>query len=459
MEKLTLPSGVIYIGNCLKVLPQLPEQSIHSVITSPPYFNQRDYETGQWEGGDSKCDHKGPPMRTKANINKNWDGGNDIKNQECREFFKTACKKCGAVRVKDNQLGLEETPDCLALLRGERPCKACYVCKLVRIFRKVRKVLHDDGVVFLNLGDSYSGSGSGGSVGLQATNIGSLSSLDRRAGVPGFKCKDLMGIPWRVALALQTDGWYLRSDIPWVKRNGMPAGNIKDRPGTALEHIFLLAKNERYYFDMEAIKKPGSVLNGIDPNPDRSFRNTDLWFESLQPPHGLVGMGDELVGLDVTVDPWKGAHYATFPRWLVRPLILCSTSQKGCCKECGTPWERIVEKEKVSRVRPNQYVKREGKKGTGNVVNQNTSTMIVKTVGWKPTCECNCKEVTPAVILDPFGGAMTVPLMATAMNRRFVAVELNPEYARDGEFRVRTRGGIRTPSKKVEDGFATRGKV
>ena len=182
----------IYHGDCLAILPTLPDESVHCVVTSPPYWGLRDY-------------------------------------------------------AHDDQIGLEQTPE-------------EYVAQLVAVFRQVRSVLADDGTLWLNLGDSYAGTGKGPS------NVGhGRRNGQRLDGAPtewipipkGLKPKDLVGIPWRVAFALQADGWYLRADIIWAKPNPMPS-SVKDRPTSAHEHVFLFAKSERYYYDAAAIAEPAT---------------------------------------------------------------------------------------------------------------------------------------------------------------------------------------------------------
>jgi DNA modification methylase len=149
-------------GDALALLKGIPSESVQTCITSPPYFGLRDYGTAEWEGGDDEgCDHKGEPMRTRANINRNCGTGADVKNAEGRQFFRQTCGRCGATRV-DNQIGLEETPE-------------AYVAKLVEVFREVRRVLKDDGVLWLNLASSYAGGGRGNycsDVSKQKTNVG-----------------------------------------------------------------------------------------------------------------------------------------------------------------------------------------------------------------------------------------------------------------------------------------------
>lgn len=187
-------------------LAQLPDESVNCVVTSPPYWGLRDYGV-------------------------------------------------------DGQIGLESTPD-------------AFVAKMVEVFRNVRRVLRDDGTLWLNLGDSYNaagrvGHGSRDPKFKQATNRASAASVDEcRPSDPGLKPKDLIGIPWRVALALQADGWYLRSDIIWHKPNPMPE-SATDRPTKSHEYVFLMSKSEKYWYDAEAIKEDAKYLgpNGAQQSP------------------------------------------------------------------------------------------------------------------------------------------------------------------------------------------------
>lgn len=231
----------ILTGDVLDMLHTLPDASVHCVITSPPYWGLRDYGTARWEGGDPGCDHRMNSIRIRRNLAEAAnavDGGRrKAENRGDRDAlglpFPNVCRKCGARRV-DQQIGLEETP-------------TEYVARLVEVFREVRRALRDDGTLWLNLGDSYAGSGVHAA---HHANPGMSKAGARGAAVAtpvpfGLKPKDLIGIPWRVAFALQDDGWYLRSDIIWAKPNPMPE-SVTDRPTKAHEYLFLLAKSQRY---------------------------------------------------------------------------------------------------------------------------------------------------------------------------------------------------------------------
>ncbi len=232
------PDFQLHVGDALEVLQAMLAESVHCCVTSPPYWGLRDYGTGSWEGGDTDCDHKAPPTGG-PNPERYTPGGGEMFRQANDKSFTDVCGKCGATRV-DQQLGLEATPD-------------QYVANMVNVFREVRRVLRADGTLWLNIGDSYAHStekmpphrgalrepgvyGHGGG----ASEIWNGGTVSRDHGL---KPKDLVGIPWRLAFALQADGWCLRSDVVWSKPNPMPE-SVTDRPTKAHEMLFLLTKAE-----------------------------------------------------------------------------------------------------------------------------------------------------------------------------------------------------------------------
>lgn len=359
-------SVTILTGDCRDVLKTLPDQSVHCVVTSPPYFGLRSYLP---------------------------DGHPD----------------------KAKEIGLEATP-------------SEFVEQMVNVFREVRRVLRDDGTLWLNLGDSYAGSGRGGNPDdsphqKQSSNRGSrqffqsdaveAGAIGRKWVKPpvGYKPKDLIGIPWMVAFALRADGWWLRQSQPWVKRNPMPE-STKDRPTSAVETVFLLSKSETYFYDYDAVKmtrssnedangfRGGSYTGGNIDNSTlgkrtavgnkrvdkqrghsrrharfndrwdkmerseqiaaRAFRNSDLFFESISP-YGAIGNGEEIIAYDVASHPFRGAHYATFPPRLIAPMI------KAGCPVGG-------------------------------------------------------------VLIDPFGGSGTVGMVADRLQRNAILIDLHPDY-------------------------------
>jgi len=298
-------------GDVLDGLRTLPDGCVQCCVTSPPYFNLRNYQTGKWEGGDPTCEHesdgryyteRGASAASQEAFSEPGESNaKRIKKARWRE--KGTCIKCGAV-YSDNQIGLEETPE-------------QFIQKIVEVFREVRRVLREDGVLWLNFGDSYAGSGKGptGYNGLQNaekrmgfdksdSNRGSQKCNLNGGAIPaGLKSKDLMMIPQRIALAMQADGWYLRSQIPWIKRNCMPESTT-DRPTSAIEYVFLMTKSAKYFYDGEAIRVPSSESYQNDARPQGVLRQrvnknskypNEGQFKRIDPEFEVVG------GLNVAV--------------------------------------------------------------------------------------------------------------------------------------------------------------
>ena len=212
-----------------------------------------------------------------------------------------------------------------------------YVNSLVGVFREVHRVLRDDGTAWLNLGDSFSSGGRtthGTRVGIkQSTNRGSNGCADspRPPQPTGLKPKDICGIPWRVAFALQADGWYLRSDIIWAKNNPMPE-SVLDRPTRAHEYMFLLAKSEHYYYDSDAVREEAvsDTIRSSALHRDTVSTNGNGGSAARSP----TGYRNRRTVWTLNSEPFFGAHFATFPTKLVEPCVLAGTSEKGCCPRC-----------------------------------------------------------------------------------------------------------------------------
>jgi len=303
---------MIYQGDCIDILPTLEANTIQCCVTSPPYWGLRDYGV-------------------------------------------------------DGQIGLEETPD-------------AYVARLVEVFREVRRVLKDDGTLWLNLGDSYFSStkGTGGSdpktspkqAWKGATNGQSFNTIRISAGHLPIKPKDLIGTPWRVAFALQADGWYLRQDIIWAKPNPMPE-SVTDRCTKSHEYIFLLSKSARYYYDAEAIREPVKDTSGKNMRaPKLGEHRKDGNYDTVTAKTyaEIKGANRRSVWTIIT-KPFKGAHFATFPPEI--PEI--------CIKAGSKPGDTI---------------------------------------------------------LDPFSGAGTTGVVAEKFDRKYIGIELNPQYTKLAEDRI-----------------------
>jgi len=425
----------LHVGDCLKVLETLPDGCVQTCVTSPPYWNLRDYNV-------------------------------------------------------DGQLGLEGSPE-------------EYVDNLVAVFREVRRILRDDGTCWLVLGDSYVSGKSRYSTKEQTISGGGRNDAKfgklqdgQKADLyyhPYLKDKDLCGIPWHVAFALQSDGWWLRSASPWIKRTAMPE-SVTDRPSSAIEYIFLLAKNKHYYYDIDAVKKPlaestpGRMKRGIGDNhknvngapgqtphtmnqprqhaidsgeeldipAGRNRRNSDWWFESVGM---LMAEDDEILGFDVNPKPYSEAHFATYPPALIEPMILSSTSERGCCPECGSPWERVVERSFTPQDDVSHEKGVRGHNGQKPMDASNSwqgtprGSTSTTTTGWRATCECvhgigdfhdderpttmSYPEPIPCTVLDPFFGVGTTGLVADRLGRDCIGIELNAEYARLAEKRIK----------------------
>ena len=283
----------IKTGDCRDVLKDIPDQTFNCVVTSPPYWGLRDYNTGTWEGGDPDCPHK-----RLSKISKDTSTGHLAMHEQGDvvgdAIYKKKCPLCGAVR-KDLQIGLEETPE-------------EYVDAIVEVFRKVWRVLRDDGTVWLNLGDSYCGTGHKGDHKDPKHKEGRNSqrvALNNK--IKGLKQKDLVGVPWRVAFALQADGWYLRQDIIWSKPNPMPE-SVQDRCTKSHEYIFLLSKNKNYYYDIDAIREPYTE-DGSQLNHPLGKNKRSVWA--------------------VSPKPFPEAHFAVYPTELIEPCVLAGCPKDG----------------------------------------------------------------------------------------------------------------------------------
>lgn len=333
--RMELSDLTVLVGDCVAQMRTIESQSIHTCVTSPPYFGLRDYG-------------------------------------------------------HDGQIGLEDTPD-------------AFVAKLVEVFREVRRVLRDDGTIWLNLGDSYAAQRGGthqpaetlaGGVGGKSEN-GARVNRDRHDGYNptrfasriGLKHKDLIGIPWRVAFALQADGWYLRQDIIWHKPNPMPE-SVTDRCTKAHEYVFLLSKGPRYYFDAEAIKEPlapSSVARLSQSNLEQQVGSSRVPGKTNGNMKAVGGsMRNKRSVWTVTTKPFKGAHFATFPPDLIEPCILAGAPKGG-------------------------------------------------------------------TVLDPFGGSGTTAGVALKHGRKAILCELNPEYAAMIPDRVEGIAGLAVGRTPIED--------
>jgi DNA modification methylase len=329
--------------------------------------------------------------------------------------FRDVCGKCGATR-QDQQIGLEPTVD-------------AYVAELVAVFREVRRVLTDDGTLWVNLGSSY---GAG---------------------------KQLIPVPWLVGLALQQDGWILRKDNIWSKANAMPE-SVTDRTTTSHEYVLHFAKRPKYYYDAAAIAEPttweldGSKMpDGWDTGPGghgafhRNGREKgrkqgprfggdkygDLTDDEYRTKSGNVyegnGKRNKRSVWTVATHAWKEAHYATFPPKLIEPCIRAGSSERGQCPACRKPWVRVVERTVTGNrhVSPKDHNpdRNDGPDESTSRLHSQYFDYQTRTVGWAPSCACGLDPI-PDVVLDPFGGSGTTGMVCDRLNRDSILIELSP---------------------------------
>jgi len=293
----------------------LADCSVNCIVTSPPYYGLRDYGTARWEGGDPDCDHLGKLMPTRTGFNERYfdrPSSENNKQDAVHEPMGQVCTKCGAIRI-DQQIGLEQTPD-------------AYIANLVAVFRECKRILRDDGTLWVNIGDSYFSDtkGTGGPSQKQDSNAGSRYNPIKLERTNGVKPKDLIGIPWMLAFALRADGWYLRQDIIWAKPNPMPE-SVKDRCTKSHEYIFLLSKSPNYYYDYEAIKEPVSNMGKprAFSKPGNKDRNDVGRIYNPSETHNKRSVWT------VSVKPYRGTHFATYPPKLIEPCILAGCPMGG----------------------------------------------------------------------------------------------------------------------------------
>ena len=384
-----MPDVNICHGDTIEVLPTLEAQSVQTVVTSPPYFGLRDYQL----------------------LPTNWPAVSYAPIAGMAEVEIPAWEGC---------LGLEPTPD-------------MYIGHLVHVFREVRRVLRDDGTVFLNLGDSYAQSSKWGG------SSGNLNYTSKNGNIPRIKKpmvlpdKNLMMMPARLALALQADGWILRSDIIWAKKNGMPE-SVTDRPTKSHEHIFLLSKQAKYFYDGEAVRQKAGNNNHGSPkiNPGNKRKTLGSYEGSTLGKWTKEDQGRGANRRDVwhmATQPYPEAHFAVFPSAIPELCIKAGTPEKGCCVECGKAWERVTEKSPVEN--PAGY---NGSKFTNGKtaaprdnVGQGLRYETVATGRFESACKHDT-GVRPAIVLDPFSGAGTTGLVAIKLGRDYVGIEKSAKY-------------------------------
>jgi DNA modification methylase len=425
-----MPITTYLLGDATEQLKLLQDESCHMCCCSPPYWNQRDYEV-------------------------------------------------------EGQLGMEPT-------MGE------YIENLVKVFKEVKRVLRNDATLWLNLSDSYSGGGgycatspSNLNGSMQSCNKGSIATPQRK-GLP--PAKNLLGMPWRVALALQDDGWILRSDIIFAKPNPMPEP-VKDRPTKSHEYLFLFAKKPRYLYDADAIREPhtdGSIARlqravsgnhhkNVNGAPGQTPQGINQPRPNLHTPserdagNNIVGRSPHSLHRDRTTvngmnrnynpggkncrDVWtiptysfRGAHFATMAPRLARRCILAGTSEKGCCPQCGAPWVRQLSAATGGTIgkswhdHDNDAVQGMSWTAPKNGTDQ-SSYVPPQTTGWAPTCN-HLHTPVPCTVLDPFAGSGTSGLVAKELGRHSILIDLKPEYIELARQRIEGATPDKVPGHK-----------
>ena len=363
----------LYNENVMNALDKISSKSVQAVVTSPPYWRLRNYEISPtiW-GGEENCKH---------DFNDNM-----------------LCSKCGAWQ---GSLGMELLPDCLGWATGER-CNICYVCNLTNVFKKIKRVLRDDGTIWLNLGNSYNG------------KVKKANLPDNLKGVQA-KQKDVLPIAWLVGMSLQADGWYLRSDVIWGKPNHVPE-SVKDRPTKNHEYVLFMSLSPSYYYDSEAIKEiaqhdgrkdnttKGShkYKDGVVPGQARQTMAKKGSIRWQQNEHGEYVKNRRSIWW-IPTRSHHNMHSAVFPPDLAKMCILAGTSNYAC-EHCNSPWERAVARE------------------------QDDNSCVIKTAGWVPTCKCFNQGEGRSIVLDPFAGSGTTMEVAKQLGRKSIGIELSPKF-------------------------------
>jgi site-specific DNA-methyltransferase (adenine-specific) len=396
-------------GNCLERLRELPDESVQCCVTSPPYWGLRDYGTGQWEGGDAGCDHRANGERRQLPHG----DGRPVETDSYAQTrtllagvgatFKDVCGKCGATRI-DQQLGLEKTPE-------------EYIAKMVEVFREVRRVLRDDATLWLNVGDSYA---AGGGKQVVQTKNASHGLDGMRHKTPGFKPKDLVGIPWMLAFALRADGWHLRQDIIWAKPNPMPE-SVTDRCTKSHEYIFLLSKSAKYYFDHEAIKEPS-----VTCDPRRPYTSQGAWDMDGRPEDQQHG-GEPRSFKGSKFNQGKTAEHQ-LGRASAKPRTAGNKSHKLVTEYEGSDSEEHRTAAGLMKIADVPWETR-NKRDVWTVATQPYKEAHFATFPPKLIEPCILAGSKPGgIVLDPFAGSGTTGVVALRHKRDFIGIELNPDY-------------------------------
>lgn len=385
------PAYRLVQGDALARLRELPDESVHCVVTSPPYWGLRDYGV-------------------------------------------------------EGQIGQEPTPD-------EYVLKLVAVFREVRrVLRRDGTCWLNLGDTYAGYwGDAKareqnrpsSADTNGWTNGF---HMNARPSFHQAFDELRLKPKDLVGIPWMLACALRADGWWLRSDIIWHKPNPLPE-SVTDRPTKSHEYLFLLTRSNSYYYDAEAISEiaVGDTPGNLTHKDQTAYESGDVHMRTKA---GLakvtaVSRRNRRSVWTIAVEAFSEAHFATFPTKLVEPCILAGTSEHGCCARRGAPWKRITERTHTFQSGSGRAGHAPSGKFAGSIQAESGDYDIrlgpvttTVTLGWKPSCSCSA-PMAPCTVLDPFNGAGTTGLVALRLGRHYVGIELNPDYVAMSERRVR----------------------
>jgi DNA modification methylase len=465
-----MTADVLLVSADARRIP-LADNSVQCVVTSPPYWGLRKYAGEQeliWESGTGipACALHAWAEETSPKKTGGLNGDESIRGYEENRFLPAVtsgtCRRCGAWR---GAYGLEPTVE-------------MYVQHSIEILRELRRVLRKDGVLFWNLGDSYcSGAFSarsyetltttearneryGENARMPANWRNDANKIGRNGRPTGLKPKDLVLMPARIALAAQSDGWWVRSVIIWAKQNPMPE-SVTDRPTDSYEHILMLTKRGKYYWDADAVREKAenshSRGNGDGGRKARARNEEGVHVGWTEATRELVTERNMRNVWMFPTQPYAGAHFATFPEELPRRCILAATSAKGACLQCGSPWRRVTKQHvrfeggsgkamqpdswngshfdtgKTAEHQGQRMQLRGGKNGedyeqavSGEYDIRMGPVIDSQTIGWSPTCRCRGQhgKTQPCVVLDPFAGSGTTGRVAIELNRRAVLLDL-----------------------------------
>jgi DNA modification methylase len=397
----------LHTGDSRKILNSLPEKSVHCVVCSPPYFNLRDYgaehtvwnETEgcshQWMDTSFRNNNASGGQVKKTSALQATSKGSYVADYNDRTIKAATCSVCAAWK---GCLGLEPSVD-------------IFVDHLLEVFKGVKRVLRDDGVLWVNLGDTFDS-----------------------------KTKNLLMVPAEFALSMKKKGgWILRSEVIWNRPNALPS-SVKDRPNVCHEHIFMFVKQKKYFYDRIAVMEPAKTTSKDATVPTEMRNLRTVWTIPTQP--SLTG------------------HHAAYPGKLVEPCIRSSTSEKGCCITCGAPVQRVVETNNPSAEFADYDNIRDWSSTLYPSGNPQSSKSLHRqgggvystavTTGWVPTCNCydedyeasiKAKDVSgiplnPCTVMDVFSGSGTTGVQALECGRSYVGIELNGDYAQSSATRL-----------------------